>query len=245
MIYEKSIRTIADAVVADSCLFHLIGEQSAGDMRNLKPTGNPAVKDATFTDGEAWANKGYMTTGADTTAFAQLPLADSQFTLVNRSLIVYFRIKKATPAGTEIFIGSTDSGGTPGGFTIDGRNTAQARLTVFANDGTNAGISLAGVCDGSEHSVCVFVPYDGSSFRSYVDGVFLNTASAANVAGKDCAGTGSVRVGSAFGTNGGKAANIAELALYNPAKTLSELPQALIADYLYRNPGMPLEAWHL
>ena len=245
MNFNQSIRTVADAVVADCCLYHLIGEQSSGDMRNLKPAGLGAVKDPTYTDLEAWANPGYMTTGADVTAFAELPNAESKFTLVGKSLILVYRMKKATPAGTEIFISSTASGATPGGYTIDGRSTAQTRVTIFANDGTSAGISIAATCDGAEHTVVVFVPgTGGGSLTSYVDGVFLNTASAANVLGKDCAGNGNLRIGSVLGSNLAKASNIAVLAAYNSTKTLAQMPLALIADYLHRNPGMPLENWH-
>lgn len=249
MIYEKSVRTIADAVVADSCLYHLIGEQSAGDMRNLKPTGSSPVKDATFTDGEAWANPGYMTTGADSSAFATLPAAEAQFSLVATSLILCVRMKKATPGGTEIFVGSTKSGATPGGITLDGRADTKMRLTVFANDGTFAGISgiggSTGITDGNEHTTVFFVPFAGPSMYCWVDGVFSNTASSANVIGKNCFGDGDMRIGSALGGNLAKAANIAVLAAYTSTKDTTDLPMAMIADYLHRNPGMPLENWHL
>lgn len=249
MIYNTSIRTIADAVVADSCLFHLIGEQDSGDMRNLKPTGSSPVKDASYTDAEAWANPGYMTTGADTSAFATLPAAEAQFSLVSTSLILCVRMKKATPAGTEIYVSSTKAGATPGGFTLDARADTKMRLTVFANDGTNSGLSgiggSSGIVDGAEHTTVFFVPFAGPSMYCWVDGVFSNTSSAANVIGKNCFGDGDMRIGSALGGNLAKAANIAVLAAYTSPKDTSELSMALIADYLYRNPGMPLENWHL
>ncbi len=249
MIYTNSIRTVADAVVADGCLFHLIGEQDSGDMRNLKPTGSSPIKDASYTDLEAWVNPGYMTTGADATAFATLPASEAQFSLVATSLILCARMKKATPAGTEIFLSSTNAGATPGGIMLDARADTKMRLTVFANDGTNSGISgiggSTGIADGSEHTTVFFVPFTGPSMYCWVDGVFSNTASAANVAGKDCFGNGDMRIGSALTGNLAKAANIAVLAAYTSTKIVTDLPMALIADYLYRNPGMPLENWHL
>lgn len=246
MITHYNIRSASDADVSTSCLYHLLAEQSAGDVRNLKPGGSLAVKDASFTDLEAWVNPGYLTTGADNTAFAVLPAAETHFTLVGRSLILILRLKKATPAGTEIFISNTTGGEFPGGITIDARSDAKVRLTVFAADGSNAGISALGdIADGTEKTVMFAVPSAGSSLQAWMNGRLMNTASASNIVGKNCIGNGDLRIGSVLTSNAAKTAQIATLAAYNPAKSLEELPLALLADYAYRNPGMPLERWML
>lgn len=250
MIYEQNIRTVADAVVADGCLFHLIGEQSAGDMRNLKPTGTAAVKDATFSDAEAWANAGYLTTGADTTAFCDLALAESVFTLDGYTVVFGFRFKKAVPAGTEVFIGSFTTGTHPGGFTLDGRADGTCRMTLVALDGATNGLSITAAAgpnplDEAEHTAVFVWPRNSASAQAWMDGRQITTGAAANVYGKDHRGTRALRIGSAPGTNAAKAAQIAMVCAYQIPKDIGDINIALIADYLHRNPGMPLENWHL
>jgi len=248
MIPVQSIRTVADAVISPYCLYHLIGEQSSGDMRNLKPGGSAAIKDASFTDAEAWVNPGYMTTGADSTAIATLPLADAGFTLDGFSLILAVRFRKALPAGTEPFVSSVAPGSTYGGIIIDGRNTGSTLLTVSAVDTGSNPIGVAGTQDGNEHTIVYFIPRGGSdtgSMLAYLDGKYNGSGSAANVRGKDCRGPRDLRLGSAWPSISAVACRIGMLAAYNVPKDMSDLNKPLIADYLQRNPGMPLEAWHL
>lgn len=248
MIPTQPIRTVSDAVVADGCLYHLIGEQSAGDMRNLKPGGAVAIKDATFTDGEAWVNPGYMTTGADSTAYAVLTKDQAGFTLEGQALILAFRFRKPTPASTEVIAASVAPGSTVGGYIFDARSAGNLILTVVALDGGNNVIGVNNALDDAEHTVVFFVPRgadDSASMVAWLDGRREGTGTAANVAGKDCRGPNDLRIGCGWPTIAAKPARVAVAAAYQVPKNISSLNQALIADYLHRNPGMPLENWHL
>lgn len=249
MIYEKRIRTPDQAIVAPGCLYHLLFEQAAGEGRNLKPGGGLAVKDATFTDGEAWVNPGYMTMGADTTAFATLAEADARFTLVGQSLVFACRFKKATPAGTEVFVSSFQAGTTTGGLTLDARADGSIRLTLLATDAGTNGISITAAAgpnplDNAEHTAVFFLPRDNASGEAWMDGRLITTASMASVFGKDHTGTRDLRIGRNW-TGNAVAAQVAMLCAYQVPKDIGALQKALIADYLHRNPDFPLEAWHL
>lgn len=249
MITQTRIRTPGEATVATGCLYHLLFEQAAGDGLNLKPGGSLAVKDATFTDGEAWANPGYMTTGADTTAFATLAEADSRFTLSGQSLVFACRFKKAVPAGTEVFVSSFQVGTTTGGLTLDGRADGSIRFTLLATDGGTNGISITAAAgpnplDNAEHTAVFFLPRDNASGEAWMDGRLITTASMSAVYGKDHSGTRDLRIGRNWSGNA-VASRVAMLCAYQVPKDIGDIQKALIADYLHRNPDFPLEAWHL
>lgn len=249
MITTTRIRTPAAPTVSSRCLFHGLFEQAAGDGQNLKTTGSPFIKDATFSDAEAWANAGYMTTGADTTAFATLAEADARFSLATFSAVFFCRFKKAVPAGTEVFVSSFQTGTTTGGITLDGRADGSIRLTLLATDGGTNGISITAAAgpnplDNAEHTAVFFLPRNNASAEAWMDGRLITTASMSAVYGKDHTGTRDLRIGRNWSGNA-VAAQVAAVGMYYTDRDMADIPKALIADYLHRNPDMPLEDWHL
>lgn len=235
---------------ASLCQMFYLGMQSAGDLRDYMANGTHAPKNtggAGFGDAAAWANAGFLTTGGSVDEYCQRAAASgADFTLAEHAFILALRIKKATPGGNEI-IASCYTSGSPGGWRLTANSTGSLALAINSVDNVSLNLTITSTytpLDGNEHLCCWFVPPDAVNARFFVDGLSASSASAATVAGKNCAGGNAMRIGSDLTSTAAKVCQFGSLQQYNvPCATLASIPYDAIAQWMYRNPHRPVPDW--
>lgn len=224
--------------------FWLGCRQASGEVRDSKG-GASAIKNADFTDAEAWVNAGYLTTGADTGAFAYLPAGSGHdFSLAAGTLMFSLRLKKATPGANEKIINGYD---TVGGIGLTAYSTGQLQLAVKANDNTTLTINItaanATTLDGNEHVVTFFVPMDNVSAKWFVDAAKSGTTGNSGIYGKDCAGGHALCLGASSQMAFAKAAQFAAIQMYLIPKPLAQINAEQAHGWVMRHPHLPVPDW--
>lgn len=238
--------------IADStlCQYFFLGAQASGNLRDSMGGASATKFDGSFTDGEAWANAGFATTvsgGATTDYFTRVAGAGHDFTLVGKALIFALRIKKATPVGNEIILGSFTSGSVYGGLQMTATSTGSLQLACSPIDGsgnqTAAISSTYPTLDGTEHFAMYAFGPDAVSVKQYVDGLPASTSGSGNASGKDCAGGNILNIG-ASRAGSAKDAQFGSIQQYNvPCATLASLQTDAVAQWIFRNPHRPVPDW--
>lgn len=246
-ILRKKItpRTEYFAKGSDRCLYFFRGQQSAGDIKDVK-RGMLAVKDAGFSDAECWANPGFITTGGSVTDYATVAAgAGHDFTLDGYSLIFSLRIKKATPATNEVILGSFTSGSVYGGLQLTANSSGSLSLAISPADGSAVqSFGTSGALDGNEHTCTWFIPRNAVSAVRYVDLTNLGTLSSGTVPGKSCAGGNILAIG-ASRAGSAKVCQFAAIQAYQVPLDLASINTDRIQDFLLRQPHRPIPDWML
>lgn len=229
--------------------FYFGCRQAAGELRDS--FGGPVASklDGSYTDAEAWANAGFLTTGNSAITDYMTRVADpsNSWDGTTHTAILALRLKKATPGSSEVIAGCFTSSTHDGGWQLNATSTGTFQLQMKPLDGGSAHtITIGSVytpLDGNEHLCMWAIPRDAVSAQMYVDGVAAGTAGMAaatkNFAGGHILNIGASRAGSA------KTAQFATLQLYAIERNLADLKMTQIAEFMTRFPHRPLPDWLL
>jgi hypothetical protein len=224
-------------------------QQAAGELRDS--FGGPVATkfDAGYTDAEAWANAGFLTTGNSAITDYMTRVADptNSWDGTTHTAILALRLKKATPGSNEVIAGCFTSSTHDGGWQLNATSTGTLQLQMKPADGGAAHtITIASgfaPLDGTERLCMWAIPRDAVSAQMYVDGVAAGTAAMSggtkNFAGGHILNIGASRAGSA------KTAQFATLQLYTIERNLADLKMTQIAEFMTRFPHRPLPDWLL
>lgn len=220
--------------------------QPSGDVRNSKTGGVSAAKTGTFTDANAWANAGFLTTGFDINSVAILPANSGQdFDLSAGTFVFSLRLKKATPASNEKIINGYDA--VNGGIGLTAQSTGTLQFAVKANDGTTLALNItsaqAATLDGSEHCITFFVPQDNVSVQWFVDVTKSGTSGNSGINGKLVAGGNALNIGGSTQTGSGKVAQFASIQAYLVPKPLAQINAPQVHSWINNNPHLPVPDW--
>lgn len=246
-ISPRSARFGAEASL---CQYFYLGAQAAGALKDYQG-GIDAPKNtggAGFLDAAAWANAGFATTGGGVDEFFDRPAnSGHDFTLAGRALVFALRFKKSTPGSNEIVLGGYTATTAPGGLQLTANSTGSLGLAINAADNTSLALTITSTytpLDGNEHLCCWFVPPDAVNARFFVDGLSASSASAATIAGKNCAGGNILRIGSARASSAAKVAQFGSLQQYSvPCATLASINYDAVAQFMFRHPHQPVPDW--
>lgn len=200
--------------------------------------GNHASFGVNLTAAAAWANPGYFTTAASATQtqYGQIPHSVvGTWNFATECLVIAFRGKFAAPAATLGIFGNALKG-----VRVRAIVTSNTMDVALHNDGaTEFGCStVIVVCDGTEHSICLFVSKLNNRMYMYVDGVYRSERDISAVTAITWAGTETWRIGQAEGNNG----LTSQFHGIHVAKKTGALPadHAGIANRLHNAPFVPL-----
>lgn len=168
--------------------FFIPGQQfiGSGDANDRSGNSANAARLASLTDAAAWANPGYITTGAGANFGAAVALAKVGFDLGSQSIIVSARIKKAAPVGNENIFGCGDSASAQG-FYISMRAAAggvsKVRPVINTSGGVVAGLADStatfGEAAATDHVLTLAIDGITKNIYLYCDGSLSNTYAAA------------------------------------------------------------------
>ena len=228
--------------------FFIPGQQFIGSGSAKDRSGNSAdaALMANRSDAEAWANPGYITTGAGTDEGLAIPAAKVQFDLATQSVIFSARIAKAAPVGAESLFGCADTS-TFQGFYLSMRaasgSVSKVRPVLNTSGGVVSGLadSTATFGEAAETPHVLTLAIDGLTKAVYLwcDGCLSNTYSAAFTGGTTV--TAAFGFGNAFG-NAGVTTFATKVSGAHLLVMTGGLPinMALIAQRLAANPHMYL-----
>lgn len=232
---------------ATYCRTFFLCQRSAGDLPDKMGNASAVKFDGGYTDGEAWANPGYLTTAnsAVTDYMTRPANAGHDFDCTQVTAVVALRLKKTTPGSNETIMGCFTSGSANGGWQVIATSTGTVQLQLKPLDGGTAttltiGSSYAPL-DGSERLLVWFVPRDAVSAQMFVDGAAAGTSGMAaavnNFAGGNTLSIGAAHAGSA------KVAQFATIQIYTITKDLAALKTQQIAGFMARHPHRPVPNW--
>lgn len=233
---------------ATYCSFFFGCQQAAGELHDSM--GGPSANkfDASYTDAEAWANAGYLTTGnsAVTDYMTRPATPTNSWDSTQRCAILALRLKKATPGSNEVIAGCFTSGSANGGWQIIATSTGTLQLQMKPLDGGSASTitisSIYPTLDGAEHLAMWAIPRSsGASAQMFVDGLLVATSGMA-AAVNNFAGGNALNIGASLGGSA-KAAQFATIQLYTIARDLGDIKTTQIADWIARNPHLPVPDW--
>lgn len=184
---------------------------------------NHGTFEAGLTAANAWATAGYFTTAAS--AAAQYGMIGnsivSTWNFATECLVVAFRGKFVAPASSLSIWGSSIKGPRIRAFVTS--NILDVAL--IHDSGTIFGASSTiVVCDGAEHSVCLFISKSNDRMYMFVDGVYRTEASLAAATAITFAGSDVWNIG--------RAANLAGLTTQFHGIHIAKKTGALPADYV-------------
>lgn len=153
----------------------------SGDAKDRSSNGADAVRLASLSDATAWANPGYVTTGAGANAGLSIPVNKFAFDLGYQSVLLSFRLKKAAPVGSESIVGCGDAGSAQG-FYLSMRaasgGVSKIRPVLNTSGGVVSGLadSLAtfGEVIATDHVVTLAIDGITKSVFLYCDGTLSN-----------------------------------------------------------------------
>ncbi len=176
--------------------FFIPGQQfiGSGDAKDKSGNAADATRLASLTDAAAWANPGYVTTGAGANAGLTIPAAKFAFDLDGQSVILSFRLKKSAPVGAEAFIGCGDAGSAQG-FYLSMRaasgGVSKIRPILNTSGGVVSGLadSLAtfGEASATDHVVTLAIDGVTKGVFLFCDGTLSNSYSSAFTGGTSTA----------------------------------------------------------
>lgn len=235
---------------ASYCRFFFKCQQSAGEVAD-QMGGPPAIKfDSNYTDAEAWANAGYLTTAnsAVTDYALRAANANNSWNGGTHTAILALRLKKATPGSSEVIAGCFTSGSSNGGWQINCTSTGQVQLQLKPTNGGSAHTltisNSYGALDSTERLLVWAVPREASSALMFVDGAAAGTSGMTGDPSRDFAGGFGLALGASL-AGSAKAAQFSAVQLYTIERDLSDLRTQQIADFLMRYPHRPLPDWLL
>lgn len=231
------IGTFAPVVPSTGYMFAYPAMQPVSDgtvITDRSGKANHASFGANLTAAAAWANSGYFTTAASATETQYGQISNnviSTWNFATECLVIAFRGKFAAPASTLGIFGSGVKGPR-----IRATVTSNIMDVALHNDGaTDFGCSTGiAVCDGTEHSICLFVSKLNGRMYMYADGVYRSERDISAVTAITWAGTETWRIGQAQGTAG----LTAQFHGIHVAKKTGALPTnyAAIANRLHNAP---------
>lgn len=229
------------------CRTFFLCERSAGDLPDKMGNASMTKFDGNYTDGEAWANAGWLTTGnsAVTDYMTRVAGAGHAFDCTSRTAIVSMRLKKTTPGGNETIAGCFTSGSANGGWQIIATSAGTVQWQGKPADGGAASTITIGSSynplDGNARSLCWFIPRDAVSAQMFADGLSAGTsgmsASTRNYDGGRGFSLGASLAGSA------KTAQFASVQVYTIDRDLASLKTQQIAAWMHRYPHLPVPDW--
>lgn len=162
----------------------------SGDAKDKSGNSADATRLASLTDAAAWANPGYVTSGAGANAGLTIPAAKFAFDLASQSVIFSARIKKVGPVGAESILGCADAA-TAQGFYISMRaassSVSKVRPILNTSGGVVSGLadSLAtfGEAAATDHVLTLAIDGITKSVFLYCDGTLSNTYTTAFTGG--------------------------------------------------------------
>ena len=189
---ETNIIDLLKNGVSSKYKFFIPGQQfiGSGDAKDKSGNGADATRLASLTDAAAWANPGYITSGAGANAGLTIPAAKFAFDLASQSIIFSVRLKKAGPVGSESILGCGD-GGSVNGFYISMRaassSVSKVRPIVNTSGGVVAGLadSLAtfGEAAATDHVLTLAIDGITKGVFLYCDGTLSNSYTSAFTGG--------------------------------------------------------------
>lgn len=164
---------------------------TSGSAKDKSGQGADAAINGAYTDAAAWANTGYITTGAGANLSLAIANAKAQFNLASESVIFSAVVNKAAPAATEVIFGNADTG-TVRGFYLTARSNGTVRIALTTDTGAQliATDSAAILFDGTDHVLTVAIDGPSKAVYFYRDGALLNTFTSAFTGGTPSSGSG-------------------------------------------------------
>jgi len=234
--------------VAQYYKFFIPGQQfiGSGDAKDKSGNAADATRLASLTDAAAWANPGYITSGAGANFGLTIPVAKFSFDLASQSVILSFRLKKVGPVGSESIIGCGDAAAAQG-FYLSMRaasgSVSKIRPILNTSGGVVSGLadSLAtfGEAAATDHVVTLAIDGITKGVFLYCDGTLSNSYTAAF--------TGGTTIANAFGI-GSNTGNVGATSVAGQFSGIhflvfdGVLPAniGIIAQKLSANPHVPL-----
>lgn len=232
------------ARLSSYCKYFFLGAQKGGNLNNAVPGGLKAYKNTGFTDANAWANSGYLTTGTASTDFLTLAPSQHDLDLTASSLVFATRFSIAAAPGSSVgILGSYVVSSTTGGIYLEVANTGRLRLYVNSVSGTTVNVfsSAGSVCDGNEHTAVFVLPLSTAiQFLASIDGIQASGGSRTSFNGLTCAGGHNLVIGTKEGTNPGLVVKWGSLQCYQVPGNLTTNQIQLIHEWPFRNPHQPI-----
>ena len=189
---ETNIIDLLKNGVSSKYKFFIPGQQfiGSGDAKDKSGNGADATRLASLTDAAAWANPGYITSGAGANAGLTIPAAKFAFDLASQSVIFSARIKKVGPVGAESILGCGDAGSV-NGFYISMRaasgSVSKVRPILNTSGGAVLGLadSLATFGEAADTDHVLTLAIDGitKGVFLYCDGTLSNSYTSAFTGG--------------------------------------------------------------
>ena len=162
----------------------------SGSAKDKTSNGADASLMASLTDAAAWANPGYVTTGAGVNLGLNIPINKFQFDLATQSVLLSFRIKKAAPVGNESIIGCGDTS-TAQGFYLSMRaasgSVSKIRPVLNTSGGVVSGLADStatfGEASATDHVVTLAIDAVTKGVFLYCDGTLSNSYAAVYTGG--------------------------------------------------------------
>lgn len=145
---------------------------------------------ASLTEANAYANPGYITTGAGVNLGLAIPASKIQFDLATESIIFSCRIKKVGPVGAEAFVGCADAS-TIQGFYLSMRaasgSVSKVRPIINTSGGVVSGLADSaatfGEASATDHVITLMIDAVTKSVFLYCDGTLSNSYPSAYTGG--------------------------------------------------------------
>lgn len=229
--------------------FFFLCQQAAGDLRDAFGGPSATKFDAGYTDAEAWADAGYLTTGnsSATDYMTRVAHPTNSWDGTTHTAILALRLKKTTPGSNETIAGCFTSVTHDGGWQLIATSAGTVQCQMKPADGGAAHtITIAAgssPLDGTERLLMWAIPRDAVSAQMYVDGVAAGTSGMTGGT-KNFAGGHILNIGAARGGTA-RAAQFSTLQLYTVQRDLADMKMPQIAEFMARFPHRPLPDWLL
>lgn len=152
------------------------GDQIAGDGKffDRSPLGNHAVRGASLSDAQLFANAGYVSTVDPTggTPDTVLRMPNLNFDYAGGEKLILWWLGKATPEGADArLLGDGRTATTRPGLSVRAKSTGKVDFYVYGAGGDSAasGISAVTVFDGTLHSFAIVLDGAAKKYAIWTD----------------------------------------------------------------------------
>lgn len=234
------------------CNWFYRGAQASGDIENVISGKAQAVKHATFTDGECWANAGWATVGGGANNYAAVDASTADLqSLATHSLIVAFTVKKSVatyPAVENYLYASYKPGSEYGGIVLASMTTGNARMYMNSTDNTTVSLTTATnvISDNSNiltKTIVFIVPRNGATGYFGINGLEAGNGSISTISSKPLAGGRSARWGESLSSVAIDTHRMANFQCYSVPADDAQISRLAIYDWVQRNPHLPIPDW--